>query len=82
MGERATPDLALMQFGARLAVLRKRKGWSQERLSLESGVARSYLGGVERGARNLGVLNAVRLAETLGVKPYVLFDFEDELPSA
>jgi transcriptional regulator with XRE-family HTH domain len=82
MGERTATNLALKQFGARLAVLRGRKGWSQERLSLESGVARSYLGGVERGARNLGVLNALRLAETLGVKPYALFDFEDELSDA
>jgi transcriptional regulator with XRE-family HTH domain len=81
MGERAATDDKLERFGARLAVLRKRKKWSQERLALESGIARSYLGGVERGARNLGVLNVLRLAETLGVKPYVLFDFDDELPA-
>jgi len=53
-------------FGARVAELRKRLGWSQERLSLESGVARSYLGGVERGQRNIALVNICRLADTLG----------------
>ena len=37
------------KFGKRLASCRKAKGWSQERLSLESGVARSYVGGVGKG---------------------------------
>ena len=63
-------------FGKRLAQLRKVKGWSQERLSLESGVARSYLGGVERGQRNIALVNICRLAETLEVKPTALMDFD------
>jgi transcriptional regulator with XRE-family HTH domain len=54
-------------FGQRLAELRRTKGWSQEKLALESGLARSYLGGVERGQRNIALLNICRLAETLGV---------------
>lgn len=65
-------------FGKRLAEVRKAKGWSQEKLSLESGVARSYLGGVERGQRNIAIVNICRLAETLGVKPSVLLEFGDE----
>lgn len=44
-------------FGLRLIEVRKEKGWSQERLALESGLARSYLGGVERGQRNIALLN-------------------------
>ena len=56
-------------FGKRLAVLRKERGWSQEQLALESGLARSYLGGIERGQRNIALLNIVRLADTLGRKP-------------
>ncbi|MDE2599070.1 MAG: helix-turn-helix transcriptional regulator [Rhodocyclaceae bacterium] len=56
-------------FGQRLAQLRKVKGWSQETLALESGIARSYLGGVERGQRNIALLNICRLAETLGLPP-------------
>ena len=63
-------------FGKRLAQLRKAKGWSQEMLSLESGVARSYLGGVERGQRNIALINICRLAEALEVKPAELFYFD------
>ena len=61
-------------FGKRLAKVRKDLGWSQERLAIESGVARSYLSGVERGIRNIALLNICRLAETLGVAPKDLMD--------
>ncbi|MEN5062244.1 helix-turn-helix transcriptional regulator [Luteimonas sp. TWI1416] len=54
-------------FGQRLAEVRKAKGFSQEGLALESGLARSYLGGVERGTRNISLLNIHRLARALGV---------------
>ncbi|HSC66611.1 MAG TPA: helix-turn-helix transcriptional regulator [Cellvibrio sp.] len=65
------PKLA---FGQRLIELRKRLGWSQERLSLESGIARSYLGGVERGQRNIALLNIHKLAEALNVAPSALLE--------
>jgi transcriptional regulator with XRE-family HTH domain len=67
------------RFGLRLASLRKELGWSQEQLSLASGVARSYLGGVERGRHNIALVNICKLADTLGVKPYALMDFDAEL---
>jgi len=54
-------------FGRRLAQLRQQKGWSQETLSLESGIARSYLGGVERGQRNISLINICKLADALSV---------------
>lgn len=63
-------------FGQRLIALRKQKGWSQEKLSLESGVARSYLGGVERGVRNIALINICRLAETLEVPVNELFNYD------
>lgn len=59
----------LQKFGQRLALLRKERGWSQERLALESGLARSYLGGVERGQRNIALLNILRLARSLECEP-------------
>ena len=65
----STPTDPRILFGERLIELRKAKGWSQERLSLESGVARSYLGGVERGQRNIALVNICRLAEALAVSP-------------
>ena len=61
------------RFGRRLAELRKQKGWSQEKLALESGIARSYLGGVERGQRNIALLNIYKLADALNVPVGDLF---------
>lgn len=61
-------------FGQRLIEVRKAKGWSQEHLALESGIARSYLGGVERGQRNIALLNIFKLAEALGVPPAALLE--------
>lgn len=58
-----------VQFGRRLVLLRQERGWSQEKLALESGIARSYLSEVERGIRNIALLNICRLADTLGLDP-------------
>lgn len=62
-------------FGQRVAYLRKQIGWSQEKLALESGIARSYLGGVERGQRNIALVNICRLADALSVNPSELMQF-------
>jgi transcriptional regulator with XRE-family HTH domain len=72
------PDPRIL-FGKRLAQLRKERGWSQEQLALESGLARSYLGGIERGQRNIALLNICRLAETLNVSASELIDFSDSV---
>ncbi|MCE2723577.1 MAG: helix-turn-helix domain-containing protein [bacterium] len=60
-------------FGKRVAELRKREGISQESLALESGLARSYLGGVERGQRNIALLNITKIATALGIPVAELF---------
>lgn len=62
-------------FGAHLAALRRARGVSQERLALESGLARSYLSGVERGIRNIALLNICLLAKALDLPPAQLLDF-------
>ncbi len=64
----------LVTFGLRLRELRKRINLSQENLALVSGIARSYLGDIERGNRNLALLNIHRLAEALKVKPSELLE--------
>ena len=65
----------LKLFGRHLTWLRKQRGWSQEALSLESGLARSYLSGIERGTRNVALYNICTLADTLGVAPMEMLDF-------
>lgn len=67
-----------VQFGQHLAKLRKAKGWSQEKLALESGLARSYLGGVERGQRNIALVNICKLAESMELPPAELMKFGED----
>lgn len=63
-------------FGKRLRYLRTRAGLSQEKLALEAGLDRTYVGGIERGARNVALLNIMRLAIALKVDPKELLDFK------
>lgn len=65
----------LQLFGLHLIELRKAHGWSQERLALESGLARSYVGGIERGQRNIALINICILAGALGVAPSEMLNF-------
>ena len=53
--------------------LRKRKGLSQEALALACDLDRTYIGGVERGERNISLVNIHKIAAALGVAPKELF---------
>ena len=54
-----------MAFGRRVRELRVGLGLSQEELAERSGLHRNYIGGVERGERNIGLVNIGRLAAAL-----------------
>ena len=61
------------RFGARLRQLRDERGYSQEELAERAGLHRNYVGGVERGERNVALENIVKLAKALAIKPSDLF---------
>lgn len=62
-------------FGKRLAVIRKIRGFSQERFAAESGLARSHVSGIERGKVNVSLSTIGAIARTLTIDPKELFDF-------
>jgi transcriptional regulator with XRE-family HTH domain len=60
-------------FGDRVRLLRKKRGWSQEEFAQHVGLDRSYMGGVERGERNISLENICLIATALSVPPAELF---------
>ena len=62
-----------MKFGRRVSNLRRSKGLSQEVLAEKAELHRNYVGGIERGERNVGLRNVFRLARALGVTVSQLF---------
>lgn len=67
-------DKDLLALGQSIKRHREAQGLSQEELAEESGLHRNYIGGIERGERNVGVRAIFRLARALKVTPAKLFD--------
>ncbi len=61
-------------FGDRVRELRKQKEISQESLALACDLDRTYIGSVERGERNISLINIYKIAEALGVGARELFN--------
>lgn len=66
----------LSRFGQKVRAVRKEKNLSQEDLAGRSDLDRTYIGGVERGERNISLINIEKLAKALGVDAKDLFDNE------
>jgi len=53
--------------GNKIRHLRIKKGWSQETLALETGLHRAYIGQIERGEKNIGLINLEKIAKALNI---------------
>jgi transcriptional regulator with XRE-family HTH domain len=61
------------RFGFAVRVLREARGLTQEELAHRSGIHRTYLSDLERGTRNVALVNIERLANSLTVSLGELF---------
>ena len=65
-----TENSELQKFGEYIRTIRKAQNLSQEQLAELSGLHRNYIGGVERGERNIALLNIIRIAQDIsGMSP-------------
>ena len=66
-------DEFILSFGIRIRTLRKARGLSQEARADLAGLDRSYVGGIERGERNVSLVNIKKLSDALGISVEELF---------
>lgn len=66
-------EVLLKMIGQNIRKARKNRRLSQEALAFRADLDRTYIGSVERGERNIAVLNLIKLARTLGISVVELF---------
>lgn len=64
----------LKAFGLRVRKFREALDWSQDQLAEQADLHRTYISGLERGERNVSVLNILRLARALKTTPGKILD--------
>jgi transcriptional regulator with XRE-family HTH domain len=65
------------QIAKRIRLLRRQRGWSQERLADLSGLHRAYVGTLERAAKSPTVDTLAKIASALGITIRELIDCDD-----
>jgi transcriptional regulator with XRE-family HTH domain len=63
-----------IKVGRRIRFFRSQLGLSQEELAFKADLHRAYIGQIERGEKNLGLVNLERIANALNVKINVLLE--------
>ena len=66
------------KFGAAIRSRREKLQLSQEELASIANVHRTYVGGIERGERNVSLVNILKLCHALSIQPSELFKALDE----
>ena len=71
---RNSDDAVKAAFGQCVRDIRAKHGLSQEGLAEMCDLDRSYIGGVERGERNVSLINIKKIADALGVSAREFFE--------
>ncbi len=66
----------LKSFGKHVKAIRLSQNISQEELALKADLDRTYISGIERGLRNVSLINIVKLANALNISVTAIVDFE------
>lgn len=69
MSNSPAEDALLTEFGQRVRRRRHELGLSQEDLAEQAGMHRTYVGSIERGERNVALVNIIRLCDALRTSP-------------
>ncbi len=67
-------DVVLEKIGRVIRAARVKENLSQEKLGFEAGLDRSYVGGIERGERNMSMKILFKISKALNIKPAKLLD--------
>ena len=70
-------DNIKIYFGRRVREERLQLGLSQEELALRTGVHRTYIGMIERGEKNITLVNIEKIASALAIEISELFKPRD-----
>ncbi len=63
----------ILKFGTTMKKLRKQRGYSQEKFAQIANLDRSYMGSVERGERNVSLLNIEKIVKALDISLEAFF---------
>jgi transcriptional regulator with XRE-family HTH domain len=72
MKKKTKPDIR-ERFGFAVKTRREELQWTQEDLADKAGIHRTYLSDIERGSRNVSLINIERVAEALSLSLSELF---------
>ncbi len=73
--------LKVENFGLKVKFYKNRLQLSQEKLAVKADLHRTYVSAVERGERNICLINIFKLADALGVEARDLFDEDLDIKS-
>lgn len=69
---------SLVKIGNNIKKIRKKEKLSQEELAFKTGLHRTYIGSVERGEKNITILNLIKISKSLDTDIALFLDLNEE----